>query len=132
MRTGLIGRMRLLTPHPVTIYRKEDGGYQSGEWAEGKEKPIQTRCNIQPFRNDQKRFLLPDGFRIEHCLVVYDADTKFKTSSVHGQSQADEFEHEGYRYFVYSDQTWKNYGLRMTEHYAALACRTDVGSILNG
>lgn len=132
MRTPLAGRMRLLRTHSVEIVRKEDGYYSRGEWVDGKEVNLPAKCNIQPFRQAQRRFLLPDGWREEHCVVVYSPEVKFKTSETHGQSVADTFEYEGHTFFVYSDQTWKGYGLSLTEHYAALACRSDVESILNG
>lgn len=132
MRAQLLGKMRLLSPQETILIRNEGGDYVSGEWVGGVITEIPVKFNIQPFRNNQKRFLLPDGFREEHCLVLYCENVKFQTSEAHGRRLADTFEYGGYTYFVYSDQTWKGYNLSLTEHYAALACRSDVGSVING
>lgn len=93
---------------------------------EGEPETFNIQCNIQPYRNFQKRFTLPEGFKTEDCLIVYSQVFHFRTSSVYSISDADRFTHKGFEYTVYQQQDWDGYGLN-ADHTIALAVKLDVG-----
>jgi hypothetical protein len=118
--------LRLLKTHDIVVKRPQEGYFENMEWVEPKlplEMPI--KCNIQPFSMSQKRFVLPEGMRVEYCVIVRSQDIEFRTTNSWKSVGADTFEYKGYEYECYQDQDWNGYGLS-TDHSACLAVRKDV------
>lgn len=119
-------KSRLFRTHDIVIKRPVPGYFQNRRWVEGglpTEIPI--KCNIQPYKNNQKRFVLQEGMRVEHCIVVFSQDIVFKTTSSWSSTEADFFEYKGYEWECYQDQDWTGFNLS-NDHSVCLAVRKDV------
>lgn len=119
-------RSRLFKTHNIVILRPKPSYYENFRFVDaGPPEEFPIKCNIQPFKENQKRFVLPEGMRVEHCIIVYSQDIEFKTSSVWGKTKADYFEYKGYEWECYQDQDWNGYGLSV-DHSVCMAVRKDV------
>lgn len=119
-------RSRLFRTHSLVIKRPQEGYYEDMEWVVPNEpEEIPIKCNLQPFKMNQKRFVLPEGMRVEDCVILYSQDIIFKTSSAWGSTEADYFEYKGGEWECYQDQDWTGYNLSC-DHSVCMAVRKDV------
>lgn len=116
--------MRLINRRALEITRKGSGYYQGGRWVEGTPESISIRCNIQPYQQGDKSFILPEGIEAEDVRVVY-TRTPLKTSSQHEETEADTTIIDGLTYVCKSVRDWSQNGMKLS-HYEAFFVRQDL------
>lgn len=117
---------RLSRTHNITVIRPPQGYFEDMEWVEPTEPVVipDVWVNIQPFGQKQRRWIAPEGFRVEDLVIVYSFEFHLKTSSVYEDTNADMFLHNGFIYEVIQEQDWTGYGTR-TDHRVAMAVKKE-------
>lgn len=106
--------------------RSEEGGYLSHnhEWVQASfQEPVELQCNVQPLRVGKSKVILPDGVRADSVQVLR-SFTPLKVADHITEEEGDEVEYKGFRYEVFKEEDFSDYGL-MTDHYKYLIKRKD-------
>ena len=101
---------------PLDIIRKGVGSYIDGKWVNGVDSIVPTKSVIQN-ANPDDLVLLPEGTRTTEAVKIH-TTTKVNTVSEVGETDADQFLYNGFRYRIYDvfDRQIGNY-------YKAVAIR---------
>lgn len=125
-------RQDLFRVNSITVRRKVEGYFADGEFHEPPPVEIKdVRCNVQPYIMAQKRVPLPEGFRIEDCIVIRSPDFQIRTTDMYSKTNADIIVFKGIEYEAYQQQDWSHFGL-YTDHYLVLAVRRDMLRSVDG
>src|SRR5699024_3697161 len=108
---------------PQTIYRKQPGHYDHGEWVEGTLVAGTIEASVQPASQgdyDRMRAAL-EGRRIESMIRLY-SDDPLEPAGFDGtnMTNGDEVDYAGYRYLVVALSPWQS---GVISHYRILAAR---------
>lgn len=83
----------------LTIIRKGQGDYVNGNWVNGVDSNINIKAVIQN-ANPDDLILLPEGTRTTEAVKIH-TTSLVKTVSEVGETDADQFNYNGYKYRIY-------------------------------
>lgn len=109
---------------PLTIYRREEGRYQDGEWVEGGIVEISIMGNIQPAK-DHELLMFPESDRSKAWFKIYTAELLRTQKEGQDGYDADELSWKGERYKVMKVQNWLE-GMGILEHCRAMIVRVEL------
>lgn len=101
---------------PLEIIRKSTGSYIDGKWVNGADVLVPIKAVIQN-ANPDDLILLPEGIRTTESVKIHTV-SKVKTVSEVGETDADQFLHDGKRYRIYNTADRK-----IGNYYKAIAIR---------
>lgn len=94
-----VSRALLRWLEPLTIIRKAVGTYVDGIWVNGADSSIVISAVIQN-ANPDDLILLPEGTRTTEAVKIHTV-SQVNTVSEAGETDADQFLYNGYRYRIY-------------------------------
>ena len=101
---------------PLTIIRKSAGDYVDGKWVSGGDADVPIKAVIQN-ANPDDLILLPEGTRTTEAVKIH-TTSKVNTVSEAGETDADQFNYNGFRYRIYDV-----FARKIGNYYKAVAIR---------
>jgi hypothetical protein len=119
-------QLSLIKKQTIVLQRPAVEVFEDMEWKPVGNPPAPTpiEVNLQPFKLNQRRWIAPEGYRVEDLVIVYSKAIQLKTSSVYTKSTADRFYYKGFLYEVIQEQDWEGYGL-IVDHYVCMAVKKE-------
>ncbi len=102
----------------LKVYRYSKGEYVKGVWADGINKIIEIKANVQPL-SSQELLLFAEGSRRRHYVKVY-SDDELVGIDEDTEIIPDEFIYEGKRFQI---QEVKHYNSGILPHYKSIAAQ---------
>lgn len=109
---------------PLTIYRREEGRYQDGEWVEGGIVQIPIMGNIQPLK-PHELMIFSESDRSRVWWKLYTAEQLRSMKEGQDGWASDEFDWKGDRYKVMKLDDWQD-GMSILEHCKAYCTRIEL------
>lgn len=109
-----------------TVYRSDSNNivYDENRNPIIQETTLPIECNIQPYRDGDNGFRVPEGYQSIYGIKVYSKQTLIPNDEVN-ETIGDEIEYNGNRFICIDLADFTGHGLSVPEHYLGLFYRKD-------